>query len=142
MEAVRGNRIFKVHRAIVYIGRVLLKSRVHRLIVQAGWPLERSAASAVLVRRVGSVESASILLLPRVEGLVHRRYVRLDSDLSLGDVILHLFAMDLSRAVTLSDARIRATMCCWCLVSIQLILKVWSYRVRIEGLHGKLVCDR
>ena len=141
MEAVRGNRIFKVHRAIVYIGRVLLKSRVHRLIVQAGWPLERSAARAVLVRRVGSVESASILLLTRVEGLVHRCYVRLDSDLSLGDVLTHLFAMNLSRTVTLSDARISTTVSC-CLISIQLLLKVWAYRVRIESLHGKLVCDR
>ena len=142
MEAVRGNGIFKVHGAIVNISRVLLKSSVHWLIVQAGWPLERSAASAVLVRHVGSVEGASILLLTRVEGLVHGRYVRLDSDLSLADIVLlHLFAMNLGRAVTLGDARIGSSMCCSCLVSIQLILKVWAYRVRIEGLHGKLVCD-
>ena len=141
VETVRGDGIFKVHRAIVHIGRVLLESSVHWLIVQAGWPLERSAASAVLVRRVGSVESASILLLTRVEGLVHRGYVRLDSDLSLGDVLTHLFAMNLSRAVTLSDTRIGTTMSCHHFVSIQLLLKVWAYRVRIECLHGKLVCD-
>ena len=127
----------------MHIGRVLLKSSVYWLVVQAGWPLERSAASAILVRHVGSVESARILLLTRVEGLVHRRYVRLDSDLGLGDVLTHLFAMDLSRAVTLSDARIIGTaMYCGCIFSIQLVLEVWAYRVRIEGLHSKFVRDR
>ena len=141
VEAVGGDGIFKVHRAVVHIGRVLLKASVHWLIVQAGWPLERSAASAVLVRRVGSVEGASILLLARVEGLVHGCYVRLDSDLGLGDVLTYLFAMDLGRAVTLGDARIGTTVSRCCLIGIQLLLKVWAYRVRIEGLHGKLVCD-
>lgn len=125
----------------MHIGRVLLKTSVHWLVVQAGWPLERSTASAVLVRRVGSVEGASILLLPRVEGLVHGCYVRLDSDLSLGGVLTYLFAMDLGRAVALGDARICTTMSCCYLIGIQLLLKVWAYRIRIEGLHGKLVCD-
>ena len=75
-----------------------------------------------------------------MEGLVHRRYVRLDTDLRLGDGITCLLSVDLRRTVTLSDARISTTVCCR-LVSIHL-LKVWAYRVCIEGLHGKLVRDR
>lgn len=62
VEAVGGDSILKVHRAVVHVCRVLLKSSVHWLVIQTGWPLERSTASAVLVRHVGSV-GVRILLL-------------------------------------------------------------------------------
>ncbi len=71
--------------------------RQDRLVVETGWPLE--STSRVLMATI-----CPMLLLARVEGLIHVQMV-LDSYI-LGRTVVVLLAIDLSRRMALSDARI------------------------------------
>ena len=71
--------------------------RQDRLVVETGWPLE--STSRVLMAAI-----RPMLFLARVEGLIHVQMV-LDSYI-LSRTVVVLLAIDLSRRMALSDARI------------------------------------